>query len=239
MNTKHIATLGLIALLSFAGSELRAQTAATPPPMVPATSSAPGIWQADLIANYVPKWFTGGLVGDVGVNWMNNFVGVEVSWYDANPQPYSFYTTTTTPSYWLPVTYRMQVVTENIAYRYSFPVPISFSLDGNPAPISIYAGGSFGVGQATYYPNFSGYIPAPNGPPAATLISNFQGLPGYNGKTGNHFDYTVVAGVKIALSDAWSFGVGYRWISLPSVTLFYNKVNLGAGAFDGTIGFKF
>lgn len=231
MNTKQhhrnhhnrlAAVAGGLLLLALAATGVRAQTVATPPPPTDAPSAARTGWQADLSTPYAFRWHTAGIVGDVGGLWFGNFLGGELSYYDAREHGYSWYQNGT---YTAKVPYREHIWTANLAYRYQFVLPLP-GRAGEPAPLTGYVGGSAGLGWIDYYP----------GGANAPL---FAGGPNFSDDNKGRFDAQGVAGLQWAFTPNIGLKVGYRYIWLAKAHRFYDRTDIDSGALEAGLTFRY
>jgi len=214
MNTKNLGLL-LTSFLACAASGLRAETATASPP-----------FQVDVSFPYALQWRSEGIVGDAGLNWMGNFIGAEISYYDGTPKSYAFYSPTGVYDGLL--NYRIQMTTFNVAYRYAFPLPLGGMTSGSSSPLKAYIGGSAGGGSVDYTPGLNTDRGISPGAAANAHYSN-----------SGRFDYTLVAGIQWDLSTTLGIKAGYRFIEATKARFYNTGSPLDTGAFEVGGYFRF
>lgn len=219
--------LAALALLA-APAGLRAQDA----PPAAAADSAPAAAPAsagptlagDVLFPYAFRFNRFGFVGDAGgVIDGAHFVGLEFSYFDANPKPYAWYSNTGAgPAFGGDVPYRDDLYTLNAAYRYTTPIPVG----GNPRLLDFYVGGSMGVAWLEYTP-YGTYYPT------------FAGAPGWSRSDRGRLDLQGVAGFDVNFSRNVGLRLGYRYIYVNSANVFYTATRVDSGALEGGLTFRF
>lgn len=225
MNTKHVITALTISTLSLLGArqalaQSDANAPGSPPPSAGVVDAPPDNFQATVDTPYAFRFHRLGLSAEAG-ELMNqqNFLGLEMSYWDAAPHPYDGYYNS---GYIGHYHYRQDITTLDLAYRYYFPLN-QFANGAAGSPVSLYVGASAGAGWVHDYLAGSGFTGA---------------YPYINSSTA-HFSAEGLAGVQFALAQRVSLRVGYRYEYISRTQEFFTKNNVDSGAIEAGLNVRF
>ncbi|MGH7997517.1 MAG: outer membrane protein [Opitutaceae bacterium] len=228
MKTKQLTiSLAIIGLVALGTTEGRAQTETVAPAngaaeQVGSAENSPYLFTID--APYAFRFHRLGVSAEITKMVMpNNYLGIEVSHWDALPHGY----TLATPGGMYGadsarINYRQNITTANIVDRYYIPLTV-LGDPSDPTPVQIYLGASAGAGWVSN-----------------SIIGQFPVGYSYDASHGSSFSGELLAGVQWAVSTTVSFRAGYRFIYISNVTEpSYATAPVDSGALEAGLSFRF
>ncbi|HVW19786.1 MAG TPA: outer membrane beta-barrel protein [Opitutaceae bacterium] len=209
MKSPHLAVLCFLSLGLTAG--LRAQTAQTQYSPAPSGLGLTGA----VVVPYTFHWNGGGISAEVGKLWNETqFIGGEVSYYGGDVKTYDAYSD---GAFVKRFRSRQRVTTAEVAYRYFIPIT---DLNGS-LPVRAYLGAGAGVGFVDY--------------------SNANSTFGFSGasRTDANPAGELLAGIQATAWHGIGLRLGYRYVALAHVLEFTDHHDIGTGALEAGLAFRF